>query len=68
MKKLFIFLLGLTLFSCSQKICLTRPSDGESRTFKFRGDVVIDDEHVHFTTVKGTKQSVPKDLYEFEIE
>jgi hypothetical protein len=68
MKNILIILFGIFLLcSCSQKICLTTHDGSRSKTFKYRGDVVIDDDYVRFETAKGTKQSVPKDMYDFKI-
>jgi len=70
MKKLFalLFVLGLVITSCSPKITLTTLDGTDSRTFKYTGDVKITEEYVKFTTKKGTKQSAPKDMYNYSIK
>ena len=68
MKRLLLLLSLFLLFSCTQKIVMTDVNNNKSKTLKYRGAVVIDNEHVRFTTIKGTKQSVPKNMYEFKVE
>ena len=64
---ILIILIGI-ITSCSPKIILTSHDGSHTKTIKCKGNIIVDDEHVHFITKKGTKQAVPKDMCDFEIE
>jgi len=67
MKKIILIIFALGLFSCSHKICLTTHDGTKTKTIKYRGDVVVDENYVRFTTIKGTKQAPPVNMYKYKI-
>ena len=65
--QILIFLTFILITSCYPKLYVSTLDHSKTKVFKCKGDIIIDEEHVHFTTIKGTKQSGPKDLYIYRI-